>query len=88
MVVPAGRVLEKGHVERPKAASLLDMGRAVSDAVLGLHREHQLSAVAVEEFVRGFSGAHYQTRVLFKLAQVNGIVSYECTRHTGSEPHV
>lgn len=84
-----GRVLQKGHVVRPPRASLLDMGRAVSDTVLALHTEHGgLSAVAVEEFVRGFSGANYQTRVLFKLAQINGIVSYECMRHTSHEPYV
>jgi len=73
-------------VKRPKGASLLQMGAAITQRLRKAHSEHMFSRVAVEQFVKGFSGKHYQTRVLFQLAQVNGIVSYECMNITGCEP--
>ena len=42
--------------------------------------------VGIEEFMKSFGGGRFHTKGLFKLAQLNGIVSYQCTGLFLAEP--
>ena len=81
-----GCVVQKGNVPKAEGGELLDTAAAICQQVTHIHASSNVSEVAVEDFVKSFSGAHYQTRVLFNLAQVNAIVRYECMKLTGVAP--
>ena len=42
--------------------------------------------VALEEFMKSFGGGAFHTQGLFKLAQLNGIVAYQCTKIFANRP--
>lgn len=64
----------------------MDTAAAVSARVAELHEQHGIAHVAVEAFMKSFATGRFQTRGLFKLAQLNGVVAWECRRVTGAAP--
>lgn len=58
-------------------------GKRVADAVAAAHATSPLVRVGVEDIMKTFSPGRFHTQGLFKLARLNGIVSYGAWAATG-----
>lgn len=86
---PSGAFVEVGVVPSKRGATLLSCGREIARTLRDLQERHgPVDAVCLEGFMKGFAAGRFQTRGLFDLAQLNGIVAYEAANVFGVEPLV
>lgn len=56
------------------------IGAAVSERVAELNKDYNFWHVSIEDVMKSFAAGRFNTQGLFKLARLNGIVSFECWR--------
>jgi hypothetical protein len=87
-----GQVLRHGCFKAPPNLSVLGSANAVvtglgemSDDIAASGMAPAAWYVGIEEYMKTFKPGRFQTRSLFSMAQLNGIVAFECMRMFGED---
>ena len=93
----AGQVVRHGCFKAPTKATVLSSASTIVAGLRGLRDDVAAAAptvwcVGIEDFMKTFATGRFQTRSLFAMAQLNGVVAFECMHMfgargtTGEEP--